>query len=504
MNITTFKHLNYSHLITHNVRIGVLNNPSLSPEDIAATFATYSRSSLSIQDLLQKRYDTGASTSSICSRIIDGYGHGSIRGMGLIPIFIEGISMFDAMYIFYECPYQNGQERSTRYQLMNDISSLFFIHPLIQSSPYLSQYEDILYYWMNSYNSLYDETFSSLSSLFDIDESNKKEINTLKSRTLDCLRYLIPMAKRTSIGLVLNGTELSKLISRLNNNIYTQYLSEGLSFLLNNTEGISNLIRYTDSFNEPTNQILTLIKDKYPYINYQEFHPPFYNRPLFIDTNPNILDHYVHLLHPFLKSIESYSDSLLKEISVLIKEHYNHHIDMGNLGRFGNYITINGIADIASLKDLNRHRPIYKFLPLFHKESSIDLIRTNPYKENLFFLPEYLNHPSLILLKERYINILNKGYEMIISLYKEMIDSPLSTTIKYLYPHAHLTSYSYSGCYKDWLFLISLRLKPGGHISYRTLSYDFNKMINKWYPDFPLLNNNAPNPFNKEEFLDRS
>jgi thymidylate synthase ThyX len=91
------------------------NRPALTPELLAATGARYSRSNEGLEAILAKidPKDLDKSVDSIF-RMID-YGHQSIADMAPVAMFIDGVSIWLAYYIWTLCPTAGGQESSTRY-----------------------------------------------------------------------------------------------------------------------------------------------------------------------------------------------------------------------------------------------------------------------------------------------------------------------------------------------------------------------------------------------------
>jgi len=494
--------LGYRYLdLEKGVRVGTLIQKEVTPEKVAATLAAYSRSAKSVTELLTERHDQGVSASDKCKLIIDGYGHGSVRGMGMISLFIEGISMLDAMTIFYEFPYQNGQERSTRYQVMKGVEDFYIpdMNPDIKKD-----FTSILEYWMSCYSSLQDITKYTLSNYFKIDRNNSQETRVLKSRTLDCIRFFIPLAKRTSIGIVINGTETSRLIKELTEGLPS--VATGLKELLD-FEGTSNLIRHTDTYPLPTKEIFELIKD----LPYKKWNTSLGNKALsFIRNNGSpITTNYMRVLNSLMEDTVSNTfenKEVLYKVSKLISSYFNQYKDMGNLGR-SSTINISGLTDVGSLKDYNRHRPLAKIVSLLHEESNIKSELDRPDINHLFALPEYLNIEEFSSLKGKYEDAFKKGYNKILEfLYKwesNIEASNLSKLTKLLLPQGHLTNFSYAGDYGEWLYIAGTRSRPGGHINYRLLTEDIIKLIEQEVPEFKS-NITPVNPKSREEFLDRS
>ena len=125
-----------------------------------------------------------------------------------------------------------------------------------------------------------------------------------------------------------------------------------------------------------------------------------------------LISHYELLLNPLgsLDELE-FSQEDQENLSEIIFKGHNHHNLLGNLGQSG-AIKISGFASLGSLKDLNRHRSLERFIPLLHDCVDMDheLARRN---DQCFFLCDYLNLPKLWKLKKEFESRLEKTYRMI-------------------------------------------------------------------------------------------
>ena len=89
--------------------------PALTPELLAASGARYSRNNEGLEAILAK-IDPANLDKSVDSifRMID-YGHQSIADMAPVAMFVDGVSLWLAYYMWSLCPTAGGQESSTRY-----------------------------------------------------------------------------------------------------------------------------------------------------------------------------------------------------------------------------------------------------------------------------------------------------------------------------------------------------------------------------------------------------
>jgi thymidylate synthase ThyX len=91
------------------------DRPSLTPELLAASGARYSRNNEGLDSILSK-IDPNNLDNSVDGifRMID-YGHQSIADMAPVALFMDGLSLWLAYYIWTLSPTAGGQESSTRY-----------------------------------------------------------------------------------------------------------------------------------------------------------------------------------------------------------------------------------------------------------------------------------------------------------------------------------------------------------------------------------------------------
>src|SRR5215470_19226158 len=89
--------------------------PALTPELLAASGARYSRNNEGLESILAKIDPTNLEKSvDSIFRMVD-YGHQSIADMVPVAMFIDGVSIWLAYYVWTLCPTAGGQESSTRY-----------------------------------------------------------------------------------------------------------------------------------------------------------------------------------------------------------------------------------------------------------------------------------------------------------------------------------------------------------------------------------------------------
>jgi hypothetical protein len=228
-----------------------------------------------------------------------------------------------------------------------------------------------------------------------------------------------------------------------------------------------------------------------------------------VGPTENLIRHFELLSQPLAAGHKNKLDAkTLGAISNIIFEKHNHHSQLGNVGQSG-AIAIEGFADFGVLKDLNRHRSLERFVPIWNDNLNLEAELDRDDKR-CFFLCDYLYLPKLIGLRKEFEKRLAASYARIRdwhTLAKAELGADLAheyTT--YLLPHAHATRYRFYGSFDDLQYVIHLRNRNGGHIAYRSATYAWLEKLAKLDPIWTgLLKKLAPvDAGSREQFIDRS
>lgn len=185
--------------------------PALTPELMAATGARYSRSNDGLGAIISKIdfNNTDKSVDGIF-KMMD-YGHASIADMAPVAMFLDGISMYAAYYIFSISPQGGGQESSTRYlklgpeNLMSasdlGIQEECSWHSRMVSS--FKHYSDALAVWEKVAEEQPHLIRIPTALLSQSSPSAWKAVDRIKRNfAFDRARYYIPLATATNMMLV--------------------------------------------------------------------------------------------------------------------------------------------------------------------------------------------------------------------------------------------------------------------------------------------------------------
>ncbi len=190
--------------------------PALTPELLAASGARYSRNNEGLESILS-RIDPNNLEKSVDSifRMVD-YGHQSIADMVPVAMFIDGVSIWLAYYIWTLCPTAGGQESSTRYI---KISPEGLIPPErlgipAQAIPEWRQLMDRCFQAYQNSLQLWEDLARKSPALMGIPASllndgseaaQKKVARMRRNYAFDRARYFLPVSAATNVMLLMSA-----------------------------------------------------------------------------------------------------------------------------------------------------------------------------------------------------------------------------------------------------------------------------------------------------------
>ena len=218
---------------------------NLPEEVVAYLFARYSRSRLSLREDLRRMIESedmgaliGAGNSdapaqaftqlqdrarTFAEKYVLGYGHSSVAEHGCVHLALEDVSII-ASKLIEDSRLASYTEKSTRYVAF-DPTKVFY-PPAIMANPKLAEdYTATVRALLESYTGWTEDFVAQIKARTPRTEKQTERGYDAASRAtaFDLLRYLLPTATHTNIGLTLNARSLEHLITKL----LSQPLSEG-------------------------------------------------------------------------------------------------------------------------------------------------------------------------------------------------------------------------------------------------------------------------------------
>jgi thymidylate synthase ThyX len=200
--------------------------PSLTPELLAASGARYSRNNEGLEAILS-RIDPENLDKSVDGifRMID-YGHQSIADIAPVALFIDGVSLWLAYYVWTLCPTAGGQESSTRYIRLDEEG---LVSPEVLGVPEAEQenwrrdmasafatYREAVGFWEKLVKANPNLARIPRSLQEDISDKAKKAVARMRRNyAFDRARYFLPVAAATNVMLVMSARAWVMLIQHL-------------------------------------------------------------------------------------------------------------------------------------------------------------------------------------------------------------------------------------------------------------------------------------------------
>jgi thymidylate synthase ThyX len=190
----------------------LLSPKALSPETIAVAFAKTSRSPESFRDIAAELSDE--KSAQFHERWVVGYGHASVAEHAVLHIAIENVSRL-AVESLESNRLASYTEKSTRYQVWGLES--FYTPRAIAESELAQLYHDTVRRLFESYQQALEPVRRLMQAQHPRKdgESDARWDGRIRSKYVDCCRFLLPAAALANVGLTANARVLESAIRKL-------------------------------------------------------------------------------------------------------------------------------------------------------------------------------------------------------------------------------------------------------------------------------------------------
>jgi thymidylate synthase ThyX len=332
---------------------------SFTPELLASVGARYSRNNEGLDEIASK-IDPNNLDKSVDSifKMID-YGHASIADMTPIPIFIDGISLYAAYYLWTLSPTAGGQECSTRYIKVNAEDTVS-ASDLGCNKQALDKYNQLAF---NNYQ-IALEAWTEISKLDpgltkipqhlldSTSEKDKKVVERMRRNfAFDRARVYLPLSASTGVMMLQSARAWAYICSHLQSHYSPELQLLGVEIAEQMALGAPRLLKHTKS----TKSLSDYIESEYNLLQSlddNDFVSSFIQDEYGCVETKNFLD----------------IDDLMydDELSVnACKHRINRYSPFGNvICRTRAMFAWAGIT-FGEIRDLNRHRTGTKYCPLY-------------------------------------------------------------------------------------------------------------------------------------------
>ena len=223
-------------------RIYTLPN-NLMPEVKAVTFAKCSRSPEPFDQIAQEL--TEEKSADFHEKWVVGFGHSSIAEHAIISLAVENVSIL-ATKVLEDTRLASFTEKSTRYQIFN--KDRVYRPENVMNSPLAETYNNIVNLLMDTYESMAEPMMNFIKNKYPPEQGQADKLYQMvcKSRSCDNIRYLLPTATLTNLGITINARELEHLIKKLLSHPLKEMQDIGREIKEKAMEAVPTLIRYAD------------------------------------------------------------------------------------------------------------------------------------------------------------------------------------------------------------------------------------------------------------------
>ena len=236
------------------------------PEEVAAVlFAFYSRSKDGLRENLLKLLDEGdlamaepggrdqplladaqAKAHAFHEKWVVGYGHSSVAEHAVVKLGIENVSIL-ASKLIEDGRLASYTEKSTRY-VQFDPSKAHYPEAIL-ASPLAGLYQETITSLMNAYTGWMEEFVAQIKQRVPKTEKQTERgyENACRSTACDLLRYLLPAATHTNIGLTINARSLETLITKLLSQPLPEGQKLGAQIKAESVQIVPTLLKYADA-----------------------------------------------------------------------------------------------------------------------------------------------------------------------------------------------------------------------------------------------------------------
>jgi thymidylate synthase ThyX len=240
---------------------------NLPEEVVAVLFAYYSRSRESLRrnllkliqekdlDLEERLQWTATDQDELAlarqkakefhEKWVVGYGHASVAEHAVAHLAIEDVSIL-ASKIIEDTRLASYTEKSTRYVVFD--RDKFYRVPCLMASPHGKLYEETCSFLLETYTRLTGPVIDAIKG-----ETQREEKQTergyeaaCRAKGCDILRYVLPAATLTNIGMTVNGRVLEHLITKLLSHPLEESRGIGTLMKAEAQKIIPTLLKYAD------------------------------------------------------------------------------------------------------------------------------------------------------------------------------------------------------------------------------------------------------------------
>jgi len=450
-------------LITNKKRRVYSLSENLSPEERVVTFAKCSRSPKSFDEIIKEL--TVEKTSEFTKRWVIGFGHLSVAEHAVFSIAMENISIL-ATKVIEDNRLASFTEKSTRYQTFNETT--YYKPKKIINSMLAKIYQETADYLFQTYNEFYPIINKYIKEKISKTETMTDSFyeSICKAKTCDIIRYLLPTATLTNLGITINARNLLQAIKKLLSHplMEMQEIGQELKQL-----GQKNAPTLFGSV-EPSEYLQKTVPIMDNFVRRKLKGKPKNSQPVeLVEYDKNAEERILtSILYRFSNQPYNQIKSKVKKMSRKEREKFLDKV-FKNKGQLEvplrelehTYYTFDILVDYGAFRDIQRHRICTQTNQLVTVEHGFDI-------------PEEIIE---IGLKNKFVSACQRSAKAY-----EKIAKQFPYEAQYIVALAFKKRVLFTWNLRELYHFISLRTGITGHISYRRIAYQIYQQIAKVHP----------------------
>lgn len=436
----------------------------LPPEVRAVTFAKCSRSPKSFLEIAKELSEE--KSAEFHEKWVVGYGHSSVAEHAVLSLALENVSIL-ATKVIEDNRLASYTEKSTRYQIFDGNS--FYIPKKILKSSFKDLYQETLSHLFDTYLKLTPKVLEFVKKREPREKGMPDKMYEMicKAKTCDIIRYLLPIATLTNLGMTINARSLEHAIRKLLSHPLGEMNEIGEEIKKVSLEITPTLVKYADrnEYLVETNKAMPKVADE--FLGFDKVEDVDNVKLVAYDKDAE--DRIIcGLLYRFSKYPY---EQVKKKVTKMSPQEKEKVIDE-SLERMSEhdwpirefehtYYTFDIIIDYGAFRDVQRHR----ICTQTNQDISCDL---------------GYNMPDEIVelgLKDNFVECMEKAHDAHKKIYKEFPNEA-----QYVIPLAYKKRVLITWNLRELFHFIKLRSSQRGHISYRRIAQKIYKLVKEKHP----------------------
>lgn len=438
----------------------------LSPEVRAVTFAKCSRSSKSFKEIAKEL--TEEASSKFHEKWVVGYGHSSVAEHAVLSLALENISIL-ATKVVEDCRLASYTEKSTRYQVFD--GEKYYKPKKIVNSKFAKLYEETANHLFDTYTKLAPKFIAFFKKKNPRSSKTPEKLYemTCKAQACDVIRYLLPTATLTNLGMTINARNLEYAISKFLSHPLDEIKEIGKELKESSLKITPTLIKYADynEYIDKTRETMERLSKK--ILDFDEVDRK--GAVILVDYDKEAEDKLVAALlfrfskYPYKQVIKKVKKLSQKEKEKIIDEALKlrgeYDRPLRELEHI--YYTFDILVDYGAFRDIQRHRMC--------TQTNQDVTCEHGYS-----MPSEFQEVGV---SDQFIRCMKRAEGAYNQISKEF-----PKEAQYIVPLAFKKRVLITWNLRELFHFIPLRSSPKGHISYRIIAQKVFNEIKKVHPFF--------------------